>query len=381
MSENKSKTFDEVFAEIKAEPLPNWEHISAVLKHSSAPVVLYGAGKNCGYAIDNCNARDIQVACICDAYKTGCFDHKDVFFHIISPTELVKSYSNAFILITSYLSRKQIEAELIKLCFSKEKIFSIGIPTTTHDIFSEKYLEGYKWAYSFFDDELSRKHVIDNAKKYLCAKLIPADSSFAESYWAHPAIQFSKDEIFVDGGAYTGDTVKSFINHIKEYSRIYSFEPDTNSYNQALLDCEKYANVEFINKGLWSKDTTLQFYSMQHFLQGSYIINEANENGIKISDKNIIKIPVTSLDVFFADKADNELPTTIKMDIEGAEKEALIGAAGIIKKMKPKLIICAYHKIEDVYELPRTILNIRNDYKLSLWQIGESIWDLILYAY
>ncbi len=75
-----------------------------------------------------------------------------------------------------------------------------------------------------------------------------------------------------------------------------------------------------------------------------------------------------------------EWPTLIKMDIEGAEKEALLGAEKIIKEKKPKLIICAYHKPEDIYELPRTIMEMRNDYKFTLWQIGESFWDIILYA-
>lgn len=44
------------------------------------------------------------------------------------------------------------------------------------------------------------------------------------------------------------------------------------------------------------------------------------------------------------------------------------------------MIICAYHKPEDIYELSQTILSIRPDYQLEFWQIGESFWDMILYA-
>jgi hypothetical protein len=83
----------------------------------------------------------------------------------------------------------------------------------------------------------------------------------------------------------------------------------------------------------------------------------------------------------FADKPDGELPTLIKMDIEGSEREALLGASGVIRRRKPKLIICTYHKPEDIYELPQTIMKIRDDYELRLWQIGESFWDVILYAF
>jgi hypothetical protein len=45
------------------------------------------------------------------------------------------------------------------------------------------------------------------------------------------------------------------------------------------------------------------------------------------------------------------------------------------------LVICAYHKPEDIYELPEAIMRIRDDYELSLWQIDNSFWDLVLYAW
>ena len=86
------------------------------------------------------------------------------------------------------------------------------------------------------------------------------------------------------------------------------------------------------------------------------------------------------MDLFFADKPQEQWPTIIKMDIEGEEKEALLGAEQIIRTQKPQMIICAYHKPEDIYELLQTILKIRDDYKISFWQIGRSFWDIILYA-
>lgn len=125
--------------------------------------------------------------------------------------------------------------------------------------------------------------------------------------------------------------------------------------------------------GLWSRKTELKFTSIQG---GDYIGSQIEQN----ENTSSTVVPVTSLDLFFSDKPQDEWPTIIKMDIEGAEKEALVGAANIIKAKKPQLIICAYHKPEDIYELPQTILKIRGDYQFTLWQIGESFWDMILYA-
>jgi len=68
------------------------------------------------------------------------------------------------------------------------------------------------------------------------------------------------------------------------------------------------------------------------------------------------------------------------MDIEGAEKEAQLGAADIIRRVKPKLAICAYHKPEGIYELPQTIMSIRNDCRFCLRQHLASGVDTVLYA-
>jgi len=69
------------------------------------------------------------------------------------------------------------------------------------------------------------------------------------------------------------------------------------------------------------------------------------------------------------------------MDIEGAEKEALIGAEQIIRKVKPKLAICVYHKPEDIYELTRLIYNFNPNYKFALRQQANLLAETVVYAY
>ena len=159
----------------------------------------------------------------------------------------------------------------------------------------------------------------------------------------------------------------------KNYKYIYSFEPDPQNYQKAVKNLSKYSKIDVIPYGLSSQETELRFASTQLADSiGSHIAQNKNEE--------TIVIPVTSLDLFFADKPQEQWPTIIKMDIEGEEKEALLGAEQIIRTQKPQMIICAYHKPEDIYELLQTILKIRDDYKISFWQIGRSFWDIILYA-
>ncbi len=73
--------------------------------------------------------------------------------------------------------------------------------------------------------------------------------------------------------------------------------------------------------------------------------------------------------------------TFIKMDIEGAEYQSLLGALKTIKKYRPKLAICLYHKPEDIIEIPHIILSINPDYKLAIRHYTTCNWETVLYAY
>ena len=101
-----------------------------------------------------------------------------------------------------------------------------------------------------------------------------------------------------------------------------------------------------------------------------------NEND---PDTETVEVAVTSLDTVYANTG--ILPSFIKFDIEGSEKAALLGAAKIIRTSKPKLAICAYHKNEDYYVLPQTILSLNPDYKLYLRHYSNSTHrESVIYA-
>lgn len=73
-------------------------------------------------------------------------------------------------------------------------------------------------------------------------------------------------------------------------------------------------------------------------------------------------ISTTSIDMI----AGGEPVTFIKMDIEGAELEALKGAQETIKKYRPTLAISIYHRPQDIVELPEYIKTLIPEYKLYL---------------
>ena len=183
------------------------------------------------------------------------------------------------------------------------------------------------------------------------------------------------NEVFIDGGAYIGDSAEQFIEKYENKGKyhIHSFEPDKDNFVKASSKLSTNLNVTIVQKGLWSSETELIFLQNARNTAGSSLIYSSDAT-------HEYFVPVTSLDSYFKNKYESEWPTFIKMDIEGAEREALLGSSEIIKRRKPKLAICAYHKPEDIYELPQTILSIRDDYRFALRQHEYGCWDTILYA-
>ncbi|ONI42722.1 hypothetical protein AN639_12065 [Candidatus Epulonipiscium fishelsonii] len=173
----------------------------------------------------------------------------------------------------------------------------------------------------------------------------------SENQYFDSIVKLSSNEIFVDLGAFDGGTSIEFAKRTDyTYKQIYIFEPDPLNYEKTLrnINNSNLKNVQIFKIGGWSKKDTLNF-SPAHFAS-------------RISDDGSNIIEVNSLDNVLGD----EPVTFIKMDIEGAELEALIGAEEIIKKYKPHLAISLYHKPEDIFEIPLYIKNLVPEYKLYL---------------
>ena len=177
-----------------------------------------------------------------------------------------------------------------------------------------------------------------------------------------------EDEVFVDGGAFQGDTVDSFVKNFAGggYKRIYSWEPDEFNLKTLRKKQEKYKNLTVLPYGLWSGKTELYLDQMGN--SNSTVTTEAGEGTRSLK--------VDSID----DLCSGDKVTFIKMDIEGSELEALKGAKNVIMRDKPRLAISIYHKPEDLYEIPFWIRSVMPEYKLYVRQHSRSWTETVLYA-
>lgn len=177
----------------------------------------------------------------------------------------------------------------------------------------------------------------------------------------------AKDEVFIDVGAYNGNTSCCFSRWVEgKYRKIYAMEPDKIMF-QVLKEYIKMwglNSVYLINKGAYSYATEVAFNS--DILTGSSIIAKDGKSTIS----------TISIDQML----DGEKATYIKMDIEGTEMEALLGAKDTIKKFKPKLAISIYHKMSDLWQIPYYIMQQYPWYKIYIRHYTPLTTETVLYA-
>ena len=80
------------------------------------------------------------------------------------------------------------------------------------------------------------------------------------------------------------------------------------------------------------------------------------------------------------DALHDEKTTFIKMDIEGAEPQALRGARKIIQTQKPKLAICIYHDFRHLWEIPLYIKSLVPEYRIYFRHHTNLEYETVCYA-
>lgn len=181
--------------------------------------------------------------------------------------------------------------------------------------------------------------------------------------------RMGEDEVYVDVGAYTGDSIEDFLEAVNgKYDKIYAFEPDQTNL-QVLKENLNGVRVYCMPYGAGSTNETTFFYR-----DGQDTNDTAKV--VKTKEEANMQIEVVRLD-----DAISEMVNYIKMDIEGMELEALKGAEELIKKYRPKLAVSVYHKKEDLIDIPRYILGLNLGYQIFLrhhWECAGT--DTVLFA-
>ncbi len=233
-------------------------------------------------------------------------------------------------------------------------------------------IEDIKWLYSKLGDYRSKKILV--AVLYYWLQLDHKrvtqlqDQNYAQ-YFDLDLVKCDKNEVFVDIGGYIGDTLISYVNAYGRdmYEKLYTYEivPINLEYIQKNMDKFHVDRVEIKAKGVSDKKGLL-FLSKDEVSSTSQLQTEGE-----------IKVPTVTIDQDIKGRV-----SFIKMDIEGAEKNALLGCKDKIAKYHPKLALSVYHNNNHLFELAQIIESIDPTYKFYLRYYGGKLLptEYILYA-
>lgn len=337
------------------------------MRSSGLPLLMYGAGS---YAIDvvkflSQRGVELEAYVVDDGYRAGNTDKKDKRVLSMSEARALYSHANVIIGIADHVTARKKLASWTGV----KQVFFIDAPDRT-EFFDYDYFREHLTEFTQTYDWLSDKRSQQILAAFINAKISGDPEGlykFTEfNQYFPPEISLTNEEVFIDCGAFDGDTIAEFIKQARgRYRKIYALEPDRSNFEllQRYIDNERVVNCDALQLGAWDRKTTLKFAA-----SGSVTST--------VSDSGEVSIQVDKLDSLI-----HEGPVTfIKMDIEGAELGALKGAQRIIKQDKPKLAICVYHKPEDLVTIPQFIKGLRSDYSFFLRQHQYVSWDMVLYA-
>lgn len=217
------------------------------------------------------------------------------------------------------------------------------------------------------EDEESRTALdaIIGFRLTLDAKILE-DVIVPDSYLSQEIFNFTDQEVFVDGGAFDGDTIRSFINICSgRFKKIISFEPSEGPFEILKRMFGVDHRIKLLQACLHDEETTLFFENSGQ--RDSFAI-KSGQGGQRVRAMNIDSLPEAGEVTF------------IKMNIEGAEFDALMGAEKIIRNRQPKLAIAVYHRPSDLWALPKLIKEFNPTYRLYLRQHDGGIIESVVYA-
>ena len=299
-----------------------------IVKECGKKIVVFGAGYYGGKVLHLCEIGGVKVDFFCDNAPEKWHTKVEDKVTVISLQELagMKTMDDYVIIVSPKYGYKEIDDMLVRYGISACNIYN----------FAEFFSVSLEIQY--FDDRL---------------------------------FQYEQEEVFIDAGCFDFKTSQDFLNRVSgkgvECKKIYAFEPDYTNFLKCKHKIEKLGlnNVELVQACLWSKDTYLDFLAQGDGSSHLLFSDMADSN----------KTKAIALDSFIQDRV-----TFIKMDIEGAELDALKGAEQIILRDKPKLAICIYHKAEDIWEIPYYIKTLVPEYKLYIRHYSNNDAETVLYA-
>ncbi len=360
----------------KLYPLPSLPQESDMwesLKKEDRPIVVYGMGNGADKLFERLAQFNIEVSEVfaSDGFVRGHFfrGYKVRFF-----SEIKEMYED-FVILLSFASNR---GEVIDMLADIDREYDMYVPDLPvagveeyfdKDFYNSNY-EAIIKAYNSLEDEESRAIFSSVINYKLSGKMKYLLDSFSTRDELYSLMPVDDVRITVDAGAYNGDTAREAKGYFNNLKRIYALEPDNRNYKKLLRYSEAECEIEVIplNLAAWSENVGGRFYGSGN--RNSTAVATASFEH-REDEVNMVRI----------DSLTNERIDYIKYDVEGAEKEAIIGSEQVIRRDMPVLLISLYHRSRDIFELINMVRESYPEYKLYLRRLRcLPAWEIDLIA-
>lgn len=193
--------------------------------------------------------------------------------------------------------------------------------------------------------------------------------------------KLNDEEVFVDAGAYRGDTLKLFSDSVNDrFKMIHAFEPDPANFSYLQSFCKKRfgtetRRVQCHQAGVWEHSGSIRIRTADS--EGtSNLASHVESPGTTRSDDCSISVDVVALD----DRLADEDVTLIKLEIEGSEVAALRGSRTLLTRRRPKLAVSAYHRARDLIDIIDVVESLDAGYTIDLAHHRQGLATFVYYC-
>ena len=355
-----------------------WERLAA----SEKKILLYGMGNGADKILDVCRSKGITVSgCFAsDGFARG-HSYRGFPVRTWSETKALYGAENVTVLLSFGTSREDVLANIRRIAQEAE-LYAPDVPAFGDTLFDRAFLEAHREelerAAELLSDEESVRIFWNVVAFKLTGEIAFLES--AESDREADLLRFVRPDRLtaaMDLGAYNGDTVRELLDRSQgSLKRIYAMEPDARTYKKLLAYAEGETRAEVIAlpMGAWSERRTLTFDA-----SGNRNASMGENRSGVLADR---PIRVRTVE---ADSPDNVLSGErvdyIKYDVEGSEREALLGSRQTVERWSPTLMVSLYHRSEDLFALPLLLRELFPQYEgyYLRRRRGVPAWDVDLY--
>jgi FkbM family methyltransferase len=248
-----------------------------------------------------------------------------------------------------------------------EKLSEVAKPQES--IFENNGMFGKLTHYDFSWE--GKKYIVDCTKDGLSHSL-----AYGQYFYNRNGVKIMPEsgDFVIDGGAFVGDTALVFSNSVGEEGKVFCFDPVEDNIKICKKNIEQFPikNVTLYPYGLSNISCEAAPISLGVYDPSFSDIKKGHE-------KNNIKIPLKKLDDL-TDSGEIQKVDFIKLDVEGAELQTLIGAEKTINKFKPKMAVSLYHNPNDIFEIVNFVSTKFPFYKLFIDHYTIHIEETVLYC-